>query len=212
MVIGHFAIADLIIAANPGVPALPIFIAVNYPDILWPFLLLAKKEKVAFNPHSALQKETKFLHYPYSHSLVLSGILTLIPSLLFGFIYHSFLVAALFWIGALSHWLLDLIVHVPDLPVLGFGRDKKVGFGLWKNGPAAFFVELLFYLIVILFTAPHRMMLPLLAVGIVLHLFNANAFFGFSKKNMLTSPKQVAISALVLFAIVIAINVAIWQL
>lgn len=211
MVIGHFAIANLILAANPNLPSLPILIGVNYPDILWPFLLLAGKEKVVFNPHSALQKETKFIYYPYSHSLILSSVLTLIPAIIFALLYQSVYIGFLFWIAALSHWILDLIVHVPDLPILGFGKDKKVGFGLWKNGPLAFFVELIFYVTVILFTVPYTVMMPLLLFGIVLHLLNANAFFGFSKKSAFTSQKQVAISAIILFAIVIAINVSIWQ-
>src|ERR1700726_291867 len=38
-----------------------------------------------------------------------------------------FLVAA----ASFSHWLLDLIVHVSDLPL--YDNTAKVGFGLWRH-------------------------------------------------------------------------------
>jgi len=38
-----------------------------------------------------------------------------------------FIIAAL----AFSHWLLDLVVHIPDLPLIG--NSYKVGFGLWRH-------------------------------------------------------------------------------
>jgi hypothetical protein len=42
--------------------------------------------------------------------------------------------ALIFVAASPSHWLLDTIVHLPDLPILGFNKDKKVGFGLWRYG------------------------------------------------------------------------------
>lgn len=39
-----------------------------------------------------------------------------------------FLIAAL---AVFSHWILDLLVHVPDLPL--WGNSLKVGFGLWRH-------------------------------------------------------------------------------
>jgi len=33
--------------------------------------------------------------------------------------------------AVLSHWFLDVIVHIPDLPLTPFG-DFKVGMGLWN--------------------------------------------------------------------------------
>jgi hypothetical protein len=34
-------------------------------------------------------------------------------------------------VAVLSHWFLDVVVHVPDLPLTPFG-DFKVGMGLWN--------------------------------------------------------------------------------
>ena len=41
-----------------------------------------------------------------------------------------------------SHWILDLIVHRPDLPL--YGNGLKVGLGLWNYPIAALALEILF--------------------------------------------------------------------
>jgi hypothetical protein len=44
-------------------------------------------------------------------------------------------------IAVASHFPLDLVVHVPDLPVAG-GDSAKLGLGLWRAMPIALAVEL----------------------------------------------------------------------
>ena len=44
---------------------------------------------------------------------------------------------------AFSHWVLDLIVHRPDLPLLpGGAGDLRFGFGLWRLPIASMVLEL----------------------------------------------------------------------
>ena len=43
-------------------------------------------------------------------------------------------------IAVVSHWFLDLIVHTPDLPLLG-DKSLKLGFGLWNNDVATYCLE-----------------------------------------------------------------------
>ena len=43
--------------------------------------------------------------------------------------------------AAFSHWILDLIVHVPDLPL--YDNTDKVGFGLWRHVAVSFPLELI---------------------------------------------------------------------
>ena len=60
----------------------------------------------------------------------------IIWSLLFGagfFLFTRNRIGALLLSGlVLSHWVLDLIVHIPDLPLYP-GQSPKVGFGLWNS-------------------------------------------------------------------------------
>jgi membrane-bound metal-dependent hydrolase YbcI (DUF457 family) len=83
-------------------------------------------------------------HTYYTHSL--AG--ALLSALLAG------LLARRFWgqragvvIGAIvfSHWVLDLIVHHGDLPVLpgNAGNVPLLGFGLWRSPTASVVVKLL---------------------------------------------------------------------
>jgi hypothetical protein len=43
--------------------------------------------------------------------------------------------------AAFSHWILDLIVHIPDLPL--YDNTDKVGFGLWRHVAVSFPLELI---------------------------------------------------------------------
>jgi len=47
------------------------------------------------------------------------------------------------WVAAaaFSHWVLDLIVHTPDLPL--YDDSAKVGLGLWRHVAVSFPLELI---------------------------------------------------------------------
>jgi FtsH-binding integral membrane protein len=51
-------------------------------------------------------------------------------------------------LGALvaSHWVLDLIVHIPDLPLYP-GNSPKFGFGLWNSIVLTILVEGVIFLV-----------------------------------------------------------------
>lgn len=133
MFIGHFAPA-MVAATHRDAPSLPVlFIGGQLVD--WAFfgLLLTGAEKMRFSPGVSAMNPMDLYHMPYTHSLI--------GSVGFGLAF-----AALIWVatrnrtGALigfavvvSHWLLDLLVHVPDLTLAG--SPPKLGLGLW-NHPA----------------------------------------------------------------------------
>ena len=140
MFIGHFGVGFGAKKATPRVSLGTLFIAVQFLDLLWPTLLLLNIEKVEIHPELADAKVLAFSYYPYSHSLLFAGIW----SVLFGFIY--FLLkkdrksAVVLAICVLSHWILDLIVHFPDLPLFP-GRSPLLGFGLWNSTIGTVVVE-----------------------------------------------------------------------
>ena len=210
MFIGHYAIAYVLIALVPGIPPIIPLLGVSFPDLLWPVLVIAGIEKVRVDPGSARQDALVFESYPYSHSLVvgtlIAGIFGAGIAVLFGLPAGIVFVAA-----SASHWLLDTPVHLKDLPVLGFGPDKKTGAGLWRHGPAAFFIELVFYGVITWLAAPAGTLVPLLLLGIVFHLVNANSFFGFTKKNPFRTPRAYAIVtffALIAFCLIANLIIA----
>jgi hypothetical protein len=97
-------------------------------------------------------------------------------------------------------------VHNKDLPVLGFGRDTTAGANLWRFGPAAFFVELVFYTILTLLVAPAGTVVALLVLGFLFHLINANSFFGFTRENPFKTPRAYATVVLIGFIVFILIS------
>jgi hypothetical protein len=90
-------------------------------------------EKLRIVPGITEANAYDLYYMPYTHSL--PGALAL--SLLFGAVVAmliaerrglAFIVISL---AAFSHWVLDLLVHIPDLPL--YDDSAKVGFGLWRH-------------------------------------------------------------------------------
>ncbi|HVP22191.1 MAG TPA: hypothetical protein VMS73_10065 [Anaerolineaceae bacterium] len=67
-------------------------------------------------------------------SLVWSGLAALLTWL----VLRDRRTASVVGLVIFSHWLLDLIVHLPDLPFF-FDGSPKVGLGLWGSGPGLIF-------------------------------------------------------------------------
>jgi hypothetical protein len=132
MFIGHYGPA---FAAKPVVKAIPLwllFIAVQWLDVCWSALVMLGVEKVRIVPGFTEGSALDLYFMPYTHGLI--GALAL--SLVFGAIALLFVherrvaVVAVVAGAVFSHWLLDLVVHMPDLPLIG--DSMKVGFGLWR--------------------------------------------------------------------------------
>lgn len=131
MFIGHFG-AALAAKKLDNKPSLgTMFLASLFIDLLWPILMFSGIEKVKIEPGNSAFTPLNFVYYPFSHSLMF----VLIWAVLFGGVY--FLVrkdlksSMVLGVLVLSHWVLDLISHVPDLPLYP-GGSIKVGLGLWN--------------------------------------------------------------------------------
>ncbi len=141
MFIGHYAVALAAKRAAPRVSLGTLFLSVQLADLLWPIFLLMGLEHVRIDPGNTVVTPLDFYDYPITHSMTAS----LGWSLLFGLIYFfirryprgAWIVAA----GVFSHWVLDAIVHRPDLPLVP-GGAVRVGLGLWNSLPGTVVVEL----------------------------------------------------------------------
>lgn len=141
MFIGHYGPALAAPALVRSVPLWALFFAVQFIDVVWSVLILAGIEQVRIVPGFTAMSPLDLHHMPWSHSL--PGALAL--SALLGGAYwliarRERLAGALLMAGAsFSHWLLDLIVHAPDL--LLWPGGPMAGFGLWDNLPLALGLE-----------------------------------------------------------------------
>ena len=122
-----------------------VFAAVLIDFMLWLFVLFGW-ESVLIPADFAATHQPDFV-FPYSHGL-LAGIAWSALASTAAFFYYRRLKGARFRAAVLvaaavfSHWLLDALVHVPELPVAG-ERSVKVGLGLWQSMPVALAVEAL---------------------------------------------------------------------
>jgi hypothetical protein len=142
MFIGHFAVG---LAAKRAAPRLSLgilFAAGLFADILWPVLVALGVERVEILPGATAMTPLDFISYPYSHSLIL----LILWGVAFGFAVRHKDPRAFAVVSALvvSHWVLDVVTHRPDMPL--FPGGPKVGLGLWNSVPGTVILEVAMYL------------------------------------------------------------------
>ena len=143
MFIGHYGVSFAAKPLGPRVPLWVWFIAVQWLDVVWSVLILLGVEKMRIVPGFTEANAYDLYYMPYTHglpgSIALSIVLGGLVALFFpGSGGKTFLLVAT---AAFSHWILDLIVHTPDLPL--YDNTAKVGFGLWKHVVLSFPLELI---------------------------------------------------------------------
>ncbi|SFA98204.1 hypothetical protein SAMN05216312_102655 [Cohnella sp. OV330] len=132
MFAGHFGLAAAVKGRTSSrVPLWALMLATQLLDILFVPLLLAGAEKIEEIPG----KESyggALIHADYTHSLAGALLVAAIAGWLAGRRWGK---NGGWTIGAVvfSHWLLDLIVHRPDLPILpaNAGGLPLLGLGMW---------------------------------------------------------------------------------
>jgi hypothetical protein len=141
MFIGHFAAGFGAKRLAPRVSLGTLFLAAQFIDLLWPTLLMLGVERVRIAPGLTPGVPLVFEHYPISHSLLM----VLLWGAVLGGAHYGWRRdrrgAVVVGLAVVSHWVLDLIVHVPDLPLVP-GGGPKLGLGLWQSVPATLAVEL----------------------------------------------------------------------
>jgi len=144
MFLGHFGVGLGSKSLAPKTSLGTLFLAAQFVDLLWPTLLLVGLERVEIAPGITRVTPLDFVHYPITHSL-LAGIGW---SLAFAAVYYALRrYPRGAWVcgaAVLSHWVLDLVVHRPDLLLIP-GGTTRVGLGLWNSLPATLAAELLVF-------------------------------------------------------------------
>jgi membrane-bound metal-dependent hydrolase YbcI (DUF457 family) len=149
MFIGHFAVGLAAKKASPKLNLGLLFIACQLLDLIWPVLVLLGVEKVSVDPTATVVTPFNFSYYPYSHSLLMTVLYSLILGFLFWKIKKSLKTGIVLGLVVTSHWILDLLTHRPDLPL--YFDNFKVGLGLWNSVIGTFIVEVVIFIIGIIF-------------------------------------------------------------
>jgi membrane-bound metal-dependent hydrolase YbcI (DUF457 family) len=141
VVTGHFGFAAGVKAKERFVPLWALMLASVWLDILFIPLFAVGAESIDDVPGTDGGYGDVIIHADYTHSLLGALLIAVVTGW----------IATRWWgrrggivIGAVvfSHWVLDLIVHRDDMPLLpGNLGDVRVGFGLWKVEWAAILTE-----------------------------------------------------------------------
>ena len=146
MFIGHFGLAFAARRATPRLSLGTAFLAAQFLDLLWPTLLLVGAESVRIQPGATAVTPLAFEHYPWSHSLLMVIAWSIALGGGYGVLRRNVRGAVVVGLLVLSHWLLDALVHEPDLP-LAPGVGTVVGLGLWNSRAGTLLAEVPIFLI-----------------------------------------------------------------
>lgn len=140
MFIAHFGVGFGAKKIAPAVSLGTLFLAAQFIDLLWPTLLMLDLEQVRIQPGATVVTPLLFVNYPISHSLL--AVLGWGALLAIAYIWFARNVRDGLILGALvvSHWLLDVLVHRPDLPLLP-GGETMVGLHGWSSLPLTLALE-----------------------------------------------------------------------
>ncbi|HVY20257.1 MAG TPA: hypothetical protein VHA70_09290 [Bauldia sp.] len=142
MIAGHFGFAAAVKAKEPTVPLWSLMLATSWLDVVFIPLFLSGIETIepaadATGPYGA-----SIIHANYTHSLVGAVLLSAIFGAVLGALWGR-RAGVVLGLVAFSHWVLDLVVHRADLPLLpGNAGGIAFGFGLWRYPAASAVIEL----------------------------------------------------------------------
>src|SRR5436190_3335471 len=133
MIAGHFGLAAIVKGREPQVPLWALMLSTQLLDVFFVVLFLLNIQSFTPIPGTGGRYRNMIIHADYTHSLVGALVISIV----------AMIAAWIPWgrrngliIGAVvfSHWILDLIVHRGDMPILpgNAGDLPTLGFGLWR--------------------------------------------------------------------------------
>ena len=207
MFVGHYGVSFAAKKVEQSIPLWVLFLAVQFLDVLWAPFVLSGIEKVRIVPGITATNPLDLYYMPYTHSLVSALFWSCAVGLIYQFVARPSRRQASVIIGlaVFSHWILDFIVHRPDLPL--YDNAAKVGLGLWNAPALAFGLEatLLFGGIWLCLRGQLARSFGTLGFGVLMLGIQVYIFFGPPP----TSDRAIAATALIAYAV---FAIAIWWL
>jgi hypothetical protein len=141
MFVGHYGPSFAATAIDRSIPLWGAFVAVQFVDVVWALLVLLGIEKVRIVPGITASSPLDLYYMPYTHSLVAALLWAAAAALVYRLLLapEGWSAAVVIGVAVFSHWILDLLVHRPDLPL--YDDTLKVGLGIWNYPVAAFALE-----------------------------------------------------------------------
>jgi hypothetical protein len=140
MFVGHLAVGFAGKAITPKINVLWLLIAAMWADILFTLFVLFGLESMRLEPGITQVNPMNFDDYPWSHSLAMDCVWAMILAAAICLLTRDVRASAVVGIAVLSHWVLDAISHIPDMPIAP-SSAMRVGFGLWRSKLATIVVE-----------------------------------------------------------------------
>src|SRR5262245_34906759 len=141
MFVGHYGASFAAKSLNKSIPLSVAFIAVQLVDVLWAIFVMLGIEKVRIVPGITATNPLDLYYMPYTHSLVAAVLWSVAAAVVYRICSRRKNGALGLIVGAavFSHWILDLLVHRPDLPL--YDDTLKMGLGLWNYPAVALVLE-----------------------------------------------------------------------
>jgi hypothetical protein len=144
MFVGHYGAALALKGAESRASLGLLFLGVQFVDLLFFPLVLVGVERMNIVPGFTESTHFELVYLPYTHSLLASFLWAALVSVgvfvALGDRPRRRSIALVLGAAVFSHWILDLIVHTPDLPLVN-DTSTKLGFGLWNSAPLTYVLE-----------------------------------------------------------------------
>ena len=146
MFIGHFGAGFALKPAARKVSLGTLFLSAQFLDLLWPVFLLLGVERVEIDPGNTKLTPLDFVHYPITHSLLGAFCWAVLVGVIYALVRKYKTGAWVCGIAVFSHWVLDLLVHRPDLPLVP-GESLRIGLGLWNHPTVEMILEFAIFVV-----------------------------------------------------------------
>jgi hypothetical protein len=178
--VGHYGVSFAAKRGDDSIPLWVLFLAVQLLDVVWAPLILLGVEKVRIVPGFTATNPLDLYYMPYTHSLLAALLWSAAAGAGYRLLARPPSRAAGLVVGlaVFSHWVLDFVVHRPDLPL--YDNSAKLGLGLWNHPVVAFALEATLLLggIALFFRQRRGRPLPVVVFGLAMLAVQAYVFFG----------------------------------
>jgi hypothetical protein len=140
VLVGHVAVGFVSKRVEPRLSLGTCLLASLLADLLLFAFVIAGVERIEFGPGLGAAQFLHAVNIGYSHSLMTGAVWAGLFAGAYYALRHNVRAATILAAGVVSHWVLDVISHQPDMPIAP-GVNVALGFRLWSSIPATLAIE-----------------------------------------------------------------------